>query len=169
MAAWTQRPPGTRSGFNGHLDAMMLSAFPTMAPQWHGAETVLIGLLDRSALYGVLTGMDALCLDLLEARPARAEPRITGTRWRPHDIADHGRGRAAGLRAGSPVLARPRCQRPGILRRTRGAEPLLGHRRRLSLRVPGYPRRRGAVRRAPVHRPQPAARRERYRRGRGGG
>jgi hypothetical protein len=28
MAAWAQRPPGTRSGFNGHLDAMMLSAFP---------------------------------------------------------------------------------------------------------------------------------------------
>ena len=53
---------------NGHLDAMMLSAFPTMAPQWHGAETVLIALLDRSALYGVLAGMDALCLDLLEVR-----------------------------------------------------------------------------------------------------
>jgi len=53
---------------NGHLGAMMLSAFPAMVPQWQGAETVLTGLLDRSALYGVLAGMDALGLDLLEVR-----------------------------------------------------------------------------------------------------
>jgi len=66
---------------NGHLDAMILSAFPTMAPQWHGAETVLIGLVDRSALYGVLAGMDALCLDLLEVRllePNRESPEPDG-------------------------------------------------------------------------------------------
>ena len=37
---------------NGHLGAMMLSAFPAMVPRWHGADTVLTGLLDRSALYG---------------------------------------------------------------------------------------------------------------------
>ena len=53
---------------NGHLGAMMLSAFPAMVPQWHGAETVLTGLLDRSALYGVLAEIDALGLDLLEVR-----------------------------------------------------------------------------------------------------
>jgi hypothetical protein len=51
---------------NGHLGAMMLSAFPAMAPHWQGAETVLTGLLDRSALYGVLAEIDALGLDLLE-------------------------------------------------------------------------------------------------------
>ena len=45
---------------NGHLGAMMLSAFPAMVPQWRGAETVLTGLLDRSALYGVLAEIDAL-------------------------------------------------------------------------------------------------------------
>jgi hypothetical protein len=39
-----------------------------MVPQWHGAETVLTGLLDRSALYGVLAEIDALGLDLLEVR-----------------------------------------------------------------------------------------------------
>ena len=52
----------------GHLGAMMLSAFPAMVPQWRGAETVLTGLLDRSALYGVLAEIDALGLDLLEVR-----------------------------------------------------------------------------------------------------
>jgi hypothetical protein len=53
---------------NGHLGAMMLSAFPAMAPHRHGTETVLTGLLDRSALYGVLAEIDALGLDLLEVR-----------------------------------------------------------------------------------------------------
>ena len=53
---------------NGHLGAMMLSAFPSMQPQLAGAETVLTGLLDRSALYGVLAEIDALGLNLLEVR-----------------------------------------------------------------------------------------------------
>ena len=52
----------------GHLGATMLSAFPAMAPRHHGAHTVLTGLLDRSALYGVLAEIDALGLDLLEVR-----------------------------------------------------------------------------------------------------
>jgi hypothetical protein len=59
---------------NGHLGAMMLSAFPDMVPQWHGAETVLTGLLDRSALYGVLAEIDALGLDLLEVRQLEPDP-----------------------------------------------------------------------------------------------
>jgi hypothetical protein len=59
---------------NGHLGAMMLSAFPAMVPQWHGAETVLTGLLDRSALYGVLAEIDALGLDLLEVRHLGPDP-----------------------------------------------------------------------------------------------
>ncbi len=53
---------------NGHLGATVLSAFPAMAPQRHGAHTVLTGLLDRSALYGVLAEIEALGLDLLEVR-----------------------------------------------------------------------------------------------------
>src|ERR1700684_949022 len=50
----------------GHLGATVLSAFPALVPQHHGADTVLTGLLDRSALYGVLAEVEALGLDLLE-------------------------------------------------------------------------------------------------------
>ena len=53
---------------NGHLGATMLSAFPALAPQHHGVHTVLTGLLDPSALYGVLAEIEALGLDLLELR-----------------------------------------------------------------------------------------------------
>jgi hypothetical protein len=60
---------------NGHLGAMMLSAFPAMVPRWQGTETELTGLLDRSALYGVLAEIDALGLDLLEVRRLEAGNR----------------------------------------------------------------------------------------------
>ena len=53
---------------HGHLGAAVLLAFPAMVPQRHGADTVLTGLLDRSALYGVLAEIEALGLDLLEVR-----------------------------------------------------------------------------------------------------
>ena len=53
---------------NGHLGATVLSAFPAMAPRRHGAHTVLTGLLDRSALFGVLAEIEVLGLDLLELR-----------------------------------------------------------------------------------------------------
>ena len=53
---------------NGHLGATILCAFPAMTPRRDGADTVLTGLLDRSALYGVLAEVDALGLDLLEVR-----------------------------------------------------------------------------------------------------
>jgi hypothetical protein len=53
---------------NGHLGATVLSAFPGLIPRQHGAHTVLTGLLDQSALYGVLGEIEALGLDLLEVR-----------------------------------------------------------------------------------------------------
>ena len=62
---------------NGHLGTTLLSAFPALAPHHHGAHTVLTGLLDRSALYGVLAEIEALGLDLLELRrptPGRGSP-----------------------------------------------------------------------------------------------
>jgi hypothetical protein len=52
----------------GHLGATVLSAFPALASRRHGAHTLLTGVLDRSALYGVLTEIEALGLDLLELR-----------------------------------------------------------------------------------------------------
>ena len=53
---------------HGHLGDTVLSAFPALASQRQGADTVLTGLLDRSALYGVLAEIEALGLDLLEVR-----------------------------------------------------------------------------------------------------
>ena len=53
---------------HGHLGATVLSAFPALMWRRHGADTVLTGLLDRSALYGVLAEMEALGLDLVEVR-----------------------------------------------------------------------------------------------------
>ena len=58
---------------HGHLGATMLSAFPALVPQRHGADTVLTGLLDRSALYGVLVEVEALGLDLVEVRQLTPE------------------------------------------------------------------------------------------------
>jgi hypothetical protein len=53
---------------HGHLGATVLSAFPALVSRRHGAHTVLTGLLDRSALYGVLAEIEALGLDLVEVR-----------------------------------------------------------------------------------------------------
>jgi aryl-alcohol dehydrogenase-like predicted oxidoreductase len=70
---------------NGHLGALVLSAFPAMTSRRHGTHTVLTGLLDRSALYGVLAEIDALGLDLLEVcrlAPERESPE-SGERRSP--------------------------------------------------------------------------------------
>ena len=64
---------------NGHLGATMLSAFPAMAPHHRGAHTVLTGLLDRSALYGVLAEVEALGLDLLEVRQLAPDRKSPGS------------------------------------------------------------------------------------------
>jgi len=57
----------------GHLGATALSAFPALVPRLLGADTVLTGRLDRSALYGVLDQVEALGLDLVEVRQLEAE------------------------------------------------------------------------------------------------
>jgi hypothetical protein len=62
---------------NGHLGATLLSAFPAMVTHQEGRVTVLTGVLDQSALYGVLADIEALGLDLLEVRqlpPATESP-----------------------------------------------------------------------------------------------
>jgi hypothetical protein len=60
---------------NGHLGATLLTAFPAMVPEQQGAVTVLTGVLDQSALYGVLAEIESLGLDLLEVRLIPPEPR----------------------------------------------------------------------------------------------
>ena len=57
---------------SGHLGPTLLTAFPALVPQQQGAETVLTGLLDTAALYGVLAEIEALGLDLLEVRKLSA-------------------------------------------------------------------------------------------------
>jgi hypothetical protein len=64
---------------NGHLGATILSAFPAVTPRRDGATTVLTGLLDRSALHGVLAEIDALGLDLLEVRQLTPDRESPGT------------------------------------------------------------------------------------------
>ena len=56
---------------NGHLGTMLLSAFPATVKQQHGPVTVVTGVLDQPALYGVLAEIETLGLDLLEVREAR--------------------------------------------------------------------------------------------------
>ena len=58
----------------GRLGATALSAFPAMAAELQGGETVLTGLLeDRAALFGVLAQIEALGLELLEVRRVTVE------------------------------------------------------------------------------------------------
>jgi hypothetical protein len=64
---------------HGHLGATVLSAFPALVPQRHGPHTVLTGLLDRSALYGVLAEIEALGLDLIEVRQLTRPRRSSGS------------------------------------------------------------------------------------------
>jgi hypothetical protein len=52
----------------GQLGDAALSAFPALRARHEGAETVLIGDLDHAALYGVLSEIEALSLDLVEVR-----------------------------------------------------------------------------------------------------
>ena len=58
---------------SGHLGPTALSAFESMVSQLKGEDTLLTGVLDRSALYGVLAEIEALGLDLIELR--RLDPR----------------------------------------------------------------------------------------------
>ncbi|HEV8275277.1 MAG TPA: hypothetical protein VGQ26_06240 [Streptosporangiaceae bacterium] len=76
-------PPRYAIRIHGHLGATVLSAFPTLVPQWRGADTVLTGILDRSALHGVLAEIEALSLDLVEIRqlaPQRESPESGDSR-----------------------------------------------------------------------------------------
>ena len=63
----------------GQLGATALSAFPAMVPRPDGPDTVLTGLLDQAALFGVLAEVEALGLDLLEVRQLTRHRRSPGS------------------------------------------------------------------------------------------
>jgi hypothetical protein len=53
----------------GHLGPKMLRAFPALAAQTQGKDTLLTGCLaDQAAVYGVIAQLEALGLELLELR-----------------------------------------------------------------------------------------------------
>ena len=63
---------------SGHLGPTALSAFPLMVAQLKGNDTLLTGVLHRSALYGVLAEIELPGLDLVELRcliPRRNQAR----------------------------------------------------------------------------------------------
>ena len=65
----------------GRLGDTALSAFPSMAVELQGGETVLTGVLvDRSAMFGVLAQIESLGLELVELRPVRAGPKSRESR-----------------------------------------------------------------------------------------
>lgn len=63
----------------GHLGATVLSAFPCMTSHRRESDTVLTGLLDQSALHGLLAQVETLGLELLALY-----------RLEPHSTPDHG-------------------------------------------------------------------------------
>ena len=78
----------------GRLGATALSAFPSMASELKGGETVLTGWIeDRSALFGVLAQIEALGLELLELRQIREEAAWRGKSPSSGEDASPGLGR----------------------------------------------------------------------------
>jgi len=72
----------------GQLGATLLAAFPAMTARRDGADTVLTGLLDRSALFGLLAEIEALSLDLLEIRQLTPPHERTSRRVLEMSISD---------------------------------------------------------------------------------
>ena len=69
-------PPGLYTiRIKGRLGPTALSAFPTMASELNGDETVLTGLLeDQAAIFGIVAQIEALGLELLELRQLPTGP-----------------------------------------------------------------------------------------------
>ena len=65
---------------DGHLGAYVLSAFPGLAAEHEATGTLLTGLLDQAALYGVLAYLEMLGVNLVEVCrvAARDEPPAGG-------------------------------------------------------------------------------------------
>ena len=63
------QPPQYEIRVRGRLGETICSAFPDLKARPGGDDTVLVGVLaDQAALYGVLTEIEALGLELIEVR-----------------------------------------------------------------------------------------------------
>ena len=63
------------------MGGAMRRAFPALRAETRGRDTLLEGIADQAALYGVLAQIEALGLELLEVRRLAGEPEtaeITG-------------------------------------------------------------------------------------------
>ena len=75
------RPQNVEIRVRGHLGAKMLRAFPALAAQPQGGDTLLRGSLpDQAAVYGAIAKLEALGLELVELRrlPEPGTPTLTG-------------------------------------------------------------------------------------------
>ena len=62
----------------GRLGQMMRRAFPALHAETRGQDTLLTGALaDQAALFGVLTQIEALGLELVEVRRCESPGRVT--------------------------------------------------------------------------------------------
>jgi hypothetical protein len=77
-----QRPASYQVRVRCHLGGAMRRAFPALRAETRGRDTLLEGIADQAALYGVLAQIEALGLELLEVRrlatPAPHEAELDG-------------------------------------------------------------------------------------------
>jgi hypothetical protein len=73
-------PASYQIRIRGQLGRTMRTAFPALRAQTQGQDTLLAGeLADQAALYGVLTQIEALGLELIEVRRLPREAPATGS------------------------------------------------------------------------------------------
>ena len=77
-------PASYQIRIHGQLGRTMRTAFPALRAQAQGQDTLLAGeLADQAALYGVLTQIEALGLELIEVRRLpRAAPAAGSSQGR---------------------------------------------------------------------------------------
>ena len=79
------RPVSYQIRVRDRLGQTMRRAFPTLQAETRGEDTLLTGALaDQAALFGVLTQVEALGLELVEVRRRESPGRVTS----PHPGGD---------------------------------------------------------------------------------
>ncbi len=79
-----QAPASYQIRVRGHLGATIRRAYPALHAETQDQDTLLQGVADQAALYGLLAQLEALGLDLLEVRRLPPDTRnCTYSRCRP--------------------------------------------------------------------------------------